>query len=70
LPDYEICFTHRATFDDPLVIGDAIRWSGPQVWRVEAVDGARVSVRLWPDSKPYPEHIREYGPGEWPEQQP
>jgi hypothetical protein len=66
LPEYEICFRHRGTFDEPLVVGDAIRWVGPDVWRVEEVEGERVTVRLWPDEEPYPARVRDYGPGEWP----
>jgi hypothetical protein len=66
LPDYEICFKHTASFDDPLVVGDAIRWSGPDVWRVETVEDGRVTVQLWPDDEPYPAQIRGYGPGQWP----
>jgi hypothetical protein len=66
LPKYEICFRHTGTVDEPLVVGDAIRWVGPDVWRVEEVEGKRVSVRLWPDDEPYPAHIRDFGPGEWP----
>jgi hypothetical protein len=66
LPEYQLCFTHAATFDDPLALGDAIRWTGPQVWRVDKIDGTRVSLGLWPDEEPYPERIKTYGPGEWP----
>jgi hypothetical protein len=66
LPDYEICFKHTGTFDEPLVVGDAIRWVSPDVWRVEEVEGEHVTVQLWPDDKPYPGRIRDYGPGEWP----
>ena len=68
MPDYEISFTYEGTFDEPLVVGDAIRWVGPALWRVEKVDGERVSVRLWPDDEPYPARIKEYGPGEWPDE--
>ena len=67
MPDYEICFTHAATLGEPLVVGDAIRWVGPRVWRVEEVEGGRHIVRLWPDDEPYPVRIREWGPGEWPD---
>ncbi|MDX6438935.1 MAG: hypothetical protein QOF45_1518 [Gaiellaceae bacterium] len=68
MPDYEICFAHTGTFDDALVVGDAVRWVGTEVWRVEAVAGNRATVRLWPDDEPYPARITKYGPGEWPEQ--
>jgi hypothetical protein len=67
LPDYEICFRHPFALDEPLLAGDAIRWVGPDVWRVETVEAARVTVQLWPDDVPYPERIRDVGPGEWPE---
>lgn len=62
----EVCFEHAAAFDDQLAVGDAIRWVGPGVWRVENVDGERVTVRLWPDDEPYAPRIRHFGPGEWP----
>jgi hypothetical protein len=41
LSDYEICFMHAASFDQPLIAGDAIRWAGAEVWRVEEVDEER-----------------------------
>jgi hypothetical protein len=63
---YEICFTYAASLDERLVVGDAIRWVGPQVWRVEAIDGNHITARLWPNDEPYPERIRESGPGSWP----
>lgn len=68
LPTYEICFRYRASFEQPLVVGDAVRWAGPELWRVEAVVGDRVTVKLWPDDLPYPDVISTYGPGEWPGQ--
>jgi hypothetical protein len=67
LPEYEICFRQPFMLDEPLLAGDAIRWVGPDVWRVEGIDDARVAVRLWPDDVPYPDRIRDVGPGEWPE---
>jgi hypothetical protein len=66
LPEYAIYFRHTGTFDEPLVVGDAIRWVGPDIWRVEEVEGERVTVRLWPDDEPSPARIRDHGPGEWP----
>lgn len=65
-PTYEICFANRDTFADPLAIGDAIRWVGPAMWRVEEVEGNQVTVRLWPDEEPYPEIVKDSGPDEWP----
>jgi hypothetical protein len=62
-----IGFVQLTTFDKELEVGDAVRWVGPGVWRVEEVDGDRVTLRLWPDNEPYPEHINEFGPGEWPD---
>jgi hypothetical protein len=53
--------------DEPLAPGDAVRWVGPGVWRVEHVDGEGATLVVWPGDKPYPLRIREYGPGEWPE---
>ena len=53
--------------DEELAVGDAVRWVGPGVWRVEEVAGDRVTLRLWPDNEPYPERINEVGPGEWPD---
>jgi hypothetical protein len=53
--------------DQELEVGDAVRWVGPGVWRVEEVAGDRVTLRLWPDNEPYPERINEVGPGEWPD---
>jgi hypothetical protein len=50
------------TFDEPLGIGNAIRSGGPDVWRVEEVEGERVTAWLWPDDEPYPAHVRDYGP--------
>lgn len=67
MPDYEIRFTHTAAFDEPLVVGDAIRWVGPLVWQVEEVDEDHHIVRVWPSDEPYPTQIREAGPGEWPD---
>jgi hypothetical protein len=67
LPDYEIYFIETSSFDEPLRVGDALRWVGPLVWRVEEVEGNRVVARLWPDDEPYPERIKGYGPGEWPD---
>jgi hypothetical protein len=54
------------TFDEPLGIGNAIRSGGPDVWRVEEVEGERVTAWLWPDDEPYPARVRDYGPGDWP----
>ena len=65
-PTYEICFANRDTFAHPLAIGDAIRWVGPAMWRVEEVEGNQVTVRLWPDEEPYPKIVKDSGPGEWP----
>ncbi len=62
-----IGFLHVTTADEHLAVGDAIRWVGPGVWRVEEVAEDRVTLRLWPDNKPYPARIREIGPGEWPD---
>jgi hypothetical protein len=67
LPEYQISFTHPGSYDEPLAVGEAIRWVGPVVWRVEAVEGDRVAVRLWPNDEPYPSRIRPHGPGEWPQ---
>jgi hypothetical protein len=53
--------------DEELAVGDAVRWVGPGVWRVEEVAGDRVTLRLWPDNEPYPVRINEVGPGEWPD---
>jgi hypothetical protein len=60
-----IRFEHPAPFDEPLAVGDGVRWAGPRVWRVEDVDGEGVTVKVWPNDEPYPARIREYGPGEW-----
>ena len=62
-----IGFVLAATSDDQLALGDAVRWAGPGVWRVEEIAGDRVTLRLWPDSEPYPERINDIGPGEWPD---
>jgi hypothetical protein len=61
-----VCFKHEVTFDEPIAVGDAVRWVGPGVWQVEEIDGERVILRLWPDDQPYPERVTEYGPGDWP----
>ena len=61
MPEYEICITHTATVEAPSVVGDAIRRVGPEVWRVEAVEGERATVRLWPNDEPYPGRIKEHG---------
>jgi hypothetical protein len=37
------------------------------VWRVEEVSEERVTLRLLPNDEPYPAHIAEVGPGEWPQ---
>jgi hypothetical protein len=66
MPEYEIHFIQTASFEDPLVVGDAVRWLGPGLWRVEAVEGRGVSVRPWPRAEPEPARIRGLGPGEWP----
>src|SRR5207244_12015439 len=66
-PTHRIRFIHEGAFDEPLVPGDAVRWTGPGVWRVEDVDGERVTLALWPADEPYPPSIRECGPGEWPD---
>jgi hypothetical protein len=58
---------HSAAFEAPLAVGDAVRWVGPGVWRVDEVAGDRVTLRLWPDNEPYPARIGEFGPGEWPD---
>jgi hypothetical protein len=65
-PGTEICFKHAASFPDPVAAGDAVRWVGPGVWRVEEISEERVIVRLWPNDEPYPAQITEVGPGEWP----
>ena len=65
----ELCFIHPAELAEPLAVGDAVRWVGPGVWRVEEIDGDRPIARLWPEGEPYPERIKECGPGEWPEAQ-
>jgi hypothetical protein len=36
------------------------------MWRVEEVEGNQVTVRLWPDEEPYPQIVKDSGPGEWP----
>jgi hypothetical protein len=61
-----IGFVHLTTFDRELEVGEAVRWVGPGVWRVEEVAGDHVTLRLWPDNEPYPDRINEVGPGEWP----
>jgi hypothetical protein len=66
-PGTEIRFQHAAGFAEPVAPGDALRWVGPSVWRVEEVTADRVTVRLWPDDEPYPARITEVGPGEWPD---
>jgi hypothetical protein len=66
LREYEICFVHATSSDEPLAVGEAIRWDGPEVWRVETVHRNRVTTRLWPDEETYPMRIRDYGPGAWP----
>jgi hypothetical protein len=66
-PGTQICFKHAAAFAEPVGPGDAIRWVGPGVWRVEEVSEERVTLRLWPNDEPYPAHITEVGPGEWPQ---
>jgi len=66
VPDV-IGFVHLTTVDKKLEVGEAVRWVGPGVWRVEEVAGDRVTLQLWPDNEPYPERINEVGPGEWPD---
>lgn len=58
--------TGASRVDHELEVGEALRWVGPGVWRVEEIAGDRVTLRLWPDNEPYPERIKEVGPGEWP----
>jgi len=62
-----IGFVHLTAIDKQLDVGEAVRWVGPGVWRVEEVGGDHVTLRLWPDNEPYPERINEVGPGEWPD---
>jgi hypothetical protein len=62
-----IGFVQLTTFDEKLEVGEAVRWVGPGVWRVEEVAGDHVTLRLWPDNEPYPDRINEVGPGEWPD---
>jgi hypothetical protein len=62
-----IGFVHLTSFEKKLEVGEAVRWVGPGVWRVEEVACGRVTLRLWPDNEPYPERINEVGPGEWPD---
>jgi hypothetical protein len=64
--EYELCFTQSASFDQPLVVGDAIRWVGSGLWQVEAVSGTRVTVRPWPAAEPLPDRVRGFGPDPWP----
>jgi hypothetical protein len=64
---HAIGFVHMTTTGEQLEVGDAVRWTGPGVWRVEEVAGDRMTLRLWPDNEPYPERINEFGPGEWPD---
>lgn len=66
---HRIRFIHEGAFDEPLAPGDAVRWVGPGVWRVEQVDGQRVTLVLWPSDEPYPPRVKEYGPGEWPDEE-
>jgi hypothetical protein len=68
---YRVEFNHvlEWTFDEPVEVGDAIRWVGHGVWRVEEVEGDLVRAGLWPEDEPYPARIRDCGPGEWPDQQ-
>lgn len=64
---HRIGFVHVTTTGEQLEVGEAVRWAGPGVWRVEEVAGDRVTLRLWPDNEPYPERINQFGPGEWPD---
>ncbi|MEP6977412.1 MAG: hypothetical protein ABI948_05105 [Thermoleophilia bacterium] len=64
---HRIGFVHVATTGEQLEVGDAVRWTGFGVWRVEDVAGDRVTLRLWPDNEPYSERINEFGPGDWPD---
>jgi hypothetical protein len=64
--EYELWFTQAASFEEPLAVGDAIRWVGPGVWRVEQIRAKRVTVRPWPAAEPYPERVRGFGPDQWP----
>ena len=67
---YKMCFDRASIFGQQLAVGDAIWWIGPVVWRVEAIEGDNHTAGLWPSSEPYPTSIREFGPGEWPDDPP
>ena len=52
-----IGFVHVTSVGKELEVGDAVRWVGPGVWRVEEVAGDSITLRLWPDNETYPERI-------------
>jgi hypothetical protein len=55
----ELLFSHSVFHDEPLELGDALRWGDGEVWRVEEVDQAgRMILRLWPGEVDYPERIK------------